>query len=180
MDRKIAMFIDMDGTLAEWNKGEEYKKKGYFLSLKCEGNTYAALVILAARHPEIMFFTLSVAGFGSEEQRENVEEEKNQWLDNKKEEFGWGIEKSNRVFVAEGEDKWEAACRICGNDVEKYLLDDYFFNIFGWKGTAIKVKNHANGKTRTYQNIINSIDSPEKIADDIEFIIFGEKNHEGI
>ena len=181
MNKKIAMFIDMDGTLAEWGKGDgNYKRKGYFISLGYEGNVYEGLALLSKRHPEIMMFALSVAGFGSEEQRINVEEEKNQWLDKAEKTFGWGIDKFHRIFVAEKESKWGVASQLCGDDTEKYLLDDYFVNIFGWKGTAIKVKNHVNGKTRTYQNIINSIDSPEKIADDIEFIIFGEVSHERI
>lgn len=163
----IRLFVDMDGTLAEFrnvNTLELLYEKGYFLSLKPQMNVVNAIRRIKMLYPEIEVYILSSVLSDSK----YALDEKNMWIDMYLPE----INEQHRLFPACGTDKKEVVKdNVSEND---YLLDDYSVNLHQWQPPArgIKLLNGINGNNGTWKSdsVIFS-DEPEKIANRIVDII---------
>ena len=129
---KKRIFIDMDGTLAVWNKCkqlEDLYQPGYFAELDPQMSVVNAVKILLERYgSEIEVFILSAVL----EDNPNAIPDKNQWLDRYLPE----IDAEHRIFSSGSRPKHLAVPGgVRSNDT---LLDDYTTNLLAWA-------NHANG-----------------------------------
>lgn len=142
-EKKINVFFDIDGTLAEWITVANFSdlfQKGYFRTLApttligyanrlADKNSDVDAYILSAYLPESYAFS-----------------EKNEWVD----EHVPNFDKMHRIFVHDGVCKAEAIIEamkrpLTENDV---LIDDYTSNLTAWQaagGKAIKWLNGING-----------------------------------
>ncbi len=137
------LFVDMDGTLAEFKPVDTLEKlyeEGYFLNLNPLENVVNSIKEMMRLYPEkevyIMSAVLSDSPFAIKE--------KNEWLDRYLPE----IDQNHRIFTPCGEDKLSY---VPGGAKETdYLLDDYTKNLIGWEPPARGIKllngiNHTNG-----------------------------------
>lgn len=143
------LFIDMDGTIAEWKPGtlEEVSRPRYSSSLPVNGNAIEALRLIhneAAKHSFDIYILSAVLPGTSAIQY------KNEWI----EKFCSYISMEHRLFVPYGANKAQYVMDAlhCTMD-ECYLLDDYSINLNQWKeagGHPIKMFNRINGKSMSY------------------------------
>lgn len=142
-ERKPRLFVDMDGTLAVFNridKLETLYERGYFADLTPQANVVEAVRMVQAR-AEVEVFVLSAVLTDSK----YAQAEKNEWLNLYLPE----IDESHRIFVPCGEDKTRYVPeRISEDDV---LLDDYTVNLNAWEPPAkgLKLLNGINGTKGT-------------------------------
>lgn len=141
--KKINIFFDMDGTLAEWRAAANFSdlfRKGYFRTLApmpltgyanrlAENGSGVDAYILSAYLPESYAFA-----------------EKNEWVD----EHVPSIDRAHRIFVHDGVCKAEAIMEAMNRPLTKcdILVDDYTLNLNAWQmagGKAIKWLNGING-----------------------------------
>lgn len=190
---KNRLFVDMDGTLAEWrniqitiNSSEETYEDilqhklqkldevlylpGYFRTLRPNVAVVNAIKEII-KDNNIEVFSLSCV----KDDRDEVSplKEKNGWLDDYLPE----IDKDHRIFVPDGEDKTEyIPGGISKND---YILDDYTKNLVDWEkvsgpGNAIKLLNNVNESNGSWQgNSVSYANESKVIASTIENIVNG-------
>lgn len=137
---KQRIFIDMDGTLAVWQREksmEEVCSPGYFLDLRPIDNMiFAAKKLLRDETKEIYVLSHVLSS--------RAEDEKNKWLDTYLPE----IDRKHRIFVPCEQKKEDNLPG--GKRCKDVLLDDYTKNLKEWNGIGIKVLNGINGTKGTW------------------------------
>ena len=138
---KGRLFVDMDGTLAEWQSpvasSEEQlyrilKSRGYFRNLRPHTNVVEAVRKLCLK-TDIPVFIASCYIPGCP-----ALQDKKEWLD----EYLPELPVRNRIFIPCGSKKEEhVPGGIRENDV---LLDDYTKNLKEWSGIGVKLINPVN------------------------------------
>lgn len=146
MVEKQRLFVDMDGTLAEFKHVDTLEtlyEQGYFLSLKPNENVVEAVRNIIHNHPEIEVNILSAVLSDSP----YALNEKNAWLDKYLPE----IDRDRRLFPFCGMDKKEFL--LGGIRENDFLLDDYTHNLTLWcpPGRGIKVLNGINHTRGTWE-----------------------------
>lgn len=150
-----SLFVDMDGTLAEFrkiSKIEELYEEGYFLNLApLPGVVQAVKEIIA--HGQVKVYILSSVLSDSK----YALDEKNRWLDRYLPE----IPIEDRFFPTCGDSKIEFFNGYIGKD--HYLLDDYSKNLHDWDppGHGIKLSNGINGRFGTWKSHCVSHECPD-------------------
>lgn len=161
MDKK-RVFVDMDGTLAEWMPSktlEELYQPGYFAGLNPQMSVVQAVKKLATDHADaIETYILSAVL----EDCPYAIPDKNHWLDLYLPE----VISARRLFVSGDIPKPQAVPG--GVRPDDVLLDDYTVNLLAWSGYGKGVKllngiNHSRGtwkgpmihKDRPYEEIIH-------------------------
>lgn len=138
------LFIDMDGTLAEFHPVDTMEtlyEQGYFAQLAPHENVVNGIKTFMKGNPDEEVFILSSVLTDSP----YAQTEKNEWLDRYLPEIGMG----NRIFVPCGSAKNEfVPGGVRENDV---LLDDYSKNLHEWPGQALKLMNGINGTKGSFQ-----------------------------
>lgn len=168
---KPRLFVDMDGTLAEFKVIDTFEKlleENYFFNLRPNWSVVEAIKLFKVLHPDIEVFILSAYLTESD----YALKEKNMWLDKY---FG-EIDQEHRIFVPCGESK--AAAIKGGISQTDFLLDDYTINLNEWEPPAkgIKLLNSINGTKGTWKkNRISYDREPADIASCIYKCIQGEK-----
>lgn len=163
------VFIDMDGTIAEWKKDasiEEVTTPGYFKALTPLWNMINAIKIAKEKCPDVEFLILS-----SLFPEHRYEEEKDYWLDT----FCRNLfDKDHRIYVTYGNSK-----SSIGVEEDDILLDDFTKNLLDWSGIGIKVLNGINNTNKTWTGYMVDINQdPEIIANTIIGIITVTKEGE--
>lgn len=149
---KKRLFVDMDGTLAEWlseSGPEELYAKGYFASLHPYNAIFDAVkaVWAAARDKEIDAEIFILSAYLPDSLWARAE--KQEWLD-KRCRYGM-FDAKHILFVPCGRSKLDYV--PSGVGAGDYLLDDYTTNLREWEqagGTPIKVFNGCNGKRNAF------------------------------
>lgn len=163
MKNKLRVFIDMDGTIAEWQYGTAFEslyEPKYFRNLPPYQNMLWALRDFMMRHENDMEFFVLTAYFHD---HPTARMEKKQWLDY------WlpEIDDLHRVFVPCGEKKKD--CVPDGIRDTDILLDDHTPNLLHWSGWGVKVLNGGNGKSGRWNGPkVNVLDDPKSILCQIE------------
>ena len=139
---KEKIFIDMDGTLAEFRKAEHLEdlyEKGYFLDLK-------PLKFLDTANKLISFtnnvFILSAYLHDSK----YALEEKKIWL----KKYMPELKAESCIFVPCGKNKADYVPNL---NQDCFLIDDFSLNLLCWEesgGTGIKMLNGINGSKGTW------------------------------
>lgn len=161
---KPRLFVDMDGTLAEWRQinivvksQEEATEKevanrlnqilyspGYFSSLEPHYEVVRAIKSLISSN-EIEVYILSCVL--PDKDGISPLDQKNKWLDK----YLAEVDSSHRIFVPDGEDKKKyVPGGIKENDT---LLDDFTKNLEKWAeiGKSIKLLNGINFRNKTWR-----------------------------
>lgn len=138
--RKVRLFIDFDGTMAEWRVGGRYLEDGYALSLKPHKELVSVVRELSLRGGVEIYVASAVVS-------ERAARDKDAWLDT----YIPEIDRLHRLYIPYGENKaaWIGAKlgRRLGTD--DILLDDHSPNLLAWEeagGRGIKFLNGINGK----------------------------------
>lgn len=148
--KKNRLFVDMDGTLAEWQEGtplEEVCAPGYFAQLPPNENMTKAMIRFweYSRKNDIEVFILSAVFDDGHSIRD-----KNAWLD----QYVPFIDVEHRIFVSCEEPKTAYINEhLGGMSKSDILIDDYSKNIKEWiagGGKAIKMFNRVNGRSGAY------------------------------
>lgn len=150
------LFIDMDGTLAEWQEGTPFEivcENGYAANLPVNGNMVDAtksLVKLCHKKGVEVFILSAVLDLS------HSIPDKDKWLDNV---LPGVFDTEHRLYVPYGMNKAEFVMQKLDANKNSaflsqcYLLDDYSKNIREWTevgGKAIKVFNGVNGRSGTF------------------------------
>lgn len=150
------LFIDMDGTLAEWQEGTPFEivcENGYAANLPVNGNMVDAtktLVKLCRTRGVDVYILSAVLDFA------HSIPDKDKWLDNV---LPGVFDTEQRLYVPNGMNKAEFVMQKLNTNKDSaflsqcYLLDDYSKNIREWTeagGKAIKVFNGVNGRSGTF------------------------------
>ena len=141
LGKNVVICCDMDGVLAEWEKGCTYEKTWephYFLYRDLEKCVRDALLMLMDAG-----FKCQATSAAYEEG--TAREDKDQWLNNN------GLESLPRIFMPCGQNKADYIEIESG--VTYILLDDYNFNLLEWENAkrdgsqfiAVKFLNGING-----------------------------------
>lgn len=167
---KNRLFVDMDGTLAEFKTVDTLEtlyEENYFLCLRPQKNVVNAIRELVTSEPDIEVFILSSVLPDSK----YALKEKNLWLDA----YLPQIDYEHRLYPPCGSDKREYVASSYGGVSERdYLLDDYSLNLHSWVSPArgIKLLNGNNGTRGTWQfDCISAEKSGEVLADNIRSIV---------
>lgn len=162
------LFIDMDGTIAEWKPSEsvafeDLYEQGYFLNLLAYEPVVQAITLLMKVHPDVEIHILSSYLTDSA----YALSEKNEWLDRH-----LNISEVYRHFCPSTKSKPEFIKEIYGSIAENdFLLDDYSVNLHDWKdagGTGIKLMNGVNGTVGTWKGAtVSRFDEAEQIMQNI-------------
>lgn len=165
---KQRLFVDMDGTLAEFKTVDTLEtlyEKDYFINLKPNENVLGAIKQLIADND----FDVYILSAYLTDSRYALEE-KNAWLDKYLPE----LPQEKRLFVPCGTDKSVAVPGLIRPD--DYLLDDYTKNLSEWEPPARVIKlingiNHTNG---TWQgDKIQFTHAPEELSSMISDVMKG-------
>lgn len=160
---KKRLFVDMDGTLAEFNptkKLEDLFEEGYFKNLKPYQTVVDAIKYIIQNNPDIEVFVLSAYLTDSE----FALDEKKEWLDQHLPE----LDANHRLFCACGSDK--GAVVPGGIRHTDRLLDDYTHNLVLWSppGIGLKLLNGINDTHKTWKGArINKEQTGKNLADEI-------------
>ena len=145
-DNTIRLFVDMDGTLAQWMNVDqsEIYKKGYFLNLP----PHQEVVDAINRIKEDNFIEVYILSCYLTDSR-FAYNEKQKWV----EKYLPGVQ---CIFVPGGFNKADAVENFTGKSVTEsdILLDDYSKNLHEWKtagGTAVKLLNGINHTKGTWK-----------------------------
>lgn len=152
MKKIINLFVDMDGTVAQFyykkNCLEKMYEQGYFQSLP----PYAiskAIDTFAKRDSCVNVYILSACV-----DSEYCEQEKRAWLSRNMP----NINPNNLIFTMVGESKLEVVKELIGEQINDYiniLLDDYTLNLEQWEenenNIGIKFLNGINDTTKKWQ-----------------------------
>lgn len=160
--RNPALFVDMDGTLAEWrpihvplqvpsHKIQEYinhvlYQEGYYKNLYPYRNMVEMVKQIIAEGKVDVYILSCVLPHNSKYPASSPRKDKDAWLD---EQFGDLIPQDHRIYVKDGEPKKSnIPFKLQDGDV---LLDDYTKNLNAWVEhtgeislKAIKVLNPVN------------------------------------
>lgn len=149
--KKARLFVDMDGTLAEWRtpfvSSEEQlyrilKSKGYFRNLRPHTNVVEGVRKLCIE-TDIPVFIASCYIPGC-----SALQDKKEWLD----EYLPELPVRNRIFIPYGCRKEE---HVPGGIQEcDVLLDDYTKNLKEWSGIGVKLINPVNHSNRSWKGCI--------------------------
>lgn len=152
------IFVDMDGTLAEFHHCENIEdlySSGYFLELPEQPTVIKGIEEFAANNPGAEIYVLSSYLADSE----TALFEKEVWLDEH-----FPIKHSNRIFVPYGDEKnTYVPGGVRDSDI---LLDDYTANLKQWEkdgGIGIKLMNGINGTKGTWQGARVDINMSPKV-----------------
>lgn len=180
-NQKKRLFVDMDGTLAEFKKivvevdtfeeaknvkertYEILKQDGYYFNLNPLPNVVDAVKKLIKEDNNIEVYILSAVIPDSPAQKD-----KNAWLDKYLPE----LPKENRIFCPDGSDKTKFV--PSGLRPDDFLLDDYTHNLSSWQPPArgIKLLNGINHTKGTWQHErLNAEHSGAELARDVKAII---------
>lgn len=147
------LFIDMDGTLAEFHPVDTMEtlyEQGYFAQLAPHENVVNGIKTFMRENPDAEVFILSSVLTDSP----YAQAEKNAWLDRYLPEIGM----DNRIFASCGSAKNEfVPGGVRENDV---LLDDYSKNLHEWSGKTLKLMNGINGTKGSFQGEKISAEMP--------------------
>lgn len=179
---KPRLFVDMDGTLAEWRPislkiendedrfivlsklNEILLTPGYYESLKPNTNLVNAINRLVGTF-DIYILSCAIEKEGIP----NPAIEKRKWLDK----YLPGIDEKHRIFVPDGKNKADYIPE--GIKRTDYLLDDFTKNLLEFKeagGEGIKALNLVNGNYGKWTgNSINIFLDSETISENIYSII---------
>lgn len=167
MGIKKRLFVDMDGTLAEFKQIdtlEQLYEKGYFENLQPQMEVVNAVKTIIRECPDVEVNILSAVLSDSP----YALQEKNSWLDRYLPE----LDAAHRLFPPCGSDKKEVIKGgITPND---FLLDDYTLNLNAWEPPArgIKLLNGINHTRGTWQNaMVEGKKGADSLAEDIVNII---------
>lgn len=166
-ERKLRLFVDIDGTLAEFKAVDTLEilyEKGYFKNLQPQQSVVDAVNYIVENEPNIEVFILSSVLSDSK----YALQEKNEWIDK----YLPNIPKEKRIFPPCGEDKKDYIDG--GVDWTDFLLDDYSKNLHSWEPPAkgIKVLNGINGTNGSWTKEKVSIDrNGKELAEDIIHIM---------
>lgn len=159
---KKRLFMDMDGTLAEWRSEvgpEELYEKGYFASLRPYGAILDAVksIWAAAQNGEIDAELFILSAYLPDSSWAKAE--KQEWLN----EYLYSMVRAAAQYRRPMFDASHTLLVPCGNSkldyvpggvrASDYLLDDYTLNLREWEqsgGTPIKVFNGCNGKRNVH------------------------------
>lgn len=167
MEDKKRLFVDMDGTLAEFRQIdtlEQLYEKGYFENLQPQMEVVNAVKTIIRECPDIEVNILSAVLSDSP----YALPEKNNWLDRYLPE----IDAAHRLFPPCGSDKKEVIKG--GITPDDFLLDDYTLNLNAWEPPArgIKLLNGINHTRGTWQNaMVEGKQRSDSLAEDIVNII---------
>lgn len=165
---KQRLFVDMDGTLAEFKTVDTLEtlyEKDYFINLKPNENVLGAIKQLIADND----FDVYILSAYLTDSRYALEE-KNAWLDKYLPE----LPQEKRLFVPCGTDKSVAVPGLIRPD--DYLLDDYTKNLSEWEPPArgIKLINGINHTKGTWQgDKIQFTHAPEELSSMISDVMKG-------
>lgn len=171
MDKKFKLFVDLDGTAAEFkvvDTLETLYEPGYFYNLQPNLNVVDAVKKLI-NNPDVEVFILSAYLSDSK----YALNEKNLWCDR----YFPEIDDKHRLFPTCGEDKTQFIEKSFGEINDKFfLLDDYSKNLHSWEPPAkgIKIMNGINGTQGTWKG--SSLDlnrSASELSDCISQIMSG-------
>ena len=160
---KKRLFVDMDGTLAEFNptkKLEDLYEEGYFRDLRPYQTVVDAIKYIIKNNPDIEVFVLSAYLTDSE----FALSEKKEWLDQHLPE----LDSKHRLFCACGSDK--GAVVPGGIRHTDRLLDDYTHNLMLWSppGIGLKLLNGINDTHKTWKGArINKEQTPKDLAEEV-------------
>lgn len=163
------LFVDMDGTLAEFKNVDTLEvlyEQGYFKNLKPQINVVEAIKEIINKN-EVEVFILSAVLSDSK----YALGEKNEWIDK----FLPEIDKYHRIFPPCGEDKKNHIPE--GIRVNDFLLDDYTHNLMLWSPPAegIKLLNGINHTRGTWKGSMLSFNkSSAELAKDISSIVLND------
>lgn len=145
---KIKLFVDLDGTLAEWKSAASFEDlfvEGYFKTLATHENVVDAVKLLWNQGMEVYVLSAYLT------ESKYALREKNQWVS----EYVSFIDAGHRLFVPQGISKPDYVSALVGDiDHSFMLLDDYSRNLHEWKaagGTGVKLLNGINGTKGTWQ-----------------------------
>lgn len=161
------LYVDMDGTLAEFKPVDTLEKlyeKGYFRNLRPQHTVVEAVKIMIRKYPEVEVNILSSVLSDSP----HALVEKNAWLD----EFLPEITREHRIFPPCGAEKTEYVKG--GVTQEDFLLDDYTANLNTWEPPAygIKLLNGINGTKGNWKGERIGMETPPlELAEQIIKII---------
>jgi len=152
----INLYLDMDGTLAEYNEVpvEKFYEPGFFENLKPMENVIKGIEIFARSHPDINLYVLSAI------MTEYAKTEKENWI----EMYCPFLKDIEKYFIPFGCDKG----KYVGDGIN-FLLDDHSPNLISFEqkdnNHAIKLLNGKNGlgKKWTKAKIDGSL-KPEAFA----------------
>jgi len=156
---KKRLFLDLDGTLAEWKSVsvDELYQEGYFYNLKGQANLIQAVKAVSKNCREwlelyILSCYLPKSVFALEE--------KAKWCRKMLPE----IPLTNYIFVPFGKHKESYVPGVVR--IDDVLLDDYTLNLLSWQGKGIKCLNGVNHSRKTWKGRCIDISwTSEKIAD---------------
>lgn len=140
------LFVDLDGTVAEWKTVKEFEElytQGYFSTLQPYQAVIDAIEMIANPSNNVEVFTLSAVISDSP----YAIPEKMDWIDRHMPFIG----RTHRIFTVYGESKANAIPGgIRSSDV---LLDDYTMNLNQWvqHAKAVKLLNGINGTKGTWK-----------------------------
>lgn len=167
MSEKKRLFVDMDGTLAEFkvvDTLERLYEPHYFERLKPNESVVAAVKDIVNNHPEIDVYILSAV---LSDIKYALYEKKN-WI----KEYLPEIPEEKCLFPPCGSDKKDfIPDGICSDD---FLLDDYSLNLNLWEPPArgIKLLNGINGNNGTWdKDCVSYLNNGEILSDKICSII---------
>lgn len=166
---KKRLFVDMDGTLAEWHSEsgpEELYAKGYFASLHAYDAILDAVknIWVAAQNGEIDAELFILSAYLPDSHWAKIEKRK--WLHEHLfcltgpagQDHIPMFDASHTLLVPCGSSKPEFIPG--GVSADDYLLDDYTLNLREWEqagGTPIKVFNGCNGrKNRSWERSVRT------------------------
>lgn len=153
--KKPRLFVDMDGTLAEWRKivlkieceedraivlqklNQILLTPGYFRTLKPYQNIVDTITNL-----KDIYDIYVISCVIQKEDTPNPLIEKNEWLN---EYLPW-IDENHRIFVPDGENKTNYIPN--GVQISDFLIDDYTKNLTDFRtagGQGVKLLNDVNG-----------------------------------
>ena len=143
---KKRLFVDMDGTLAEFNptkKLADLYEEGYFKNLRPYQSVVDAVRYIIQNNPAVEVYVLSAYLTDSE----YALAEKKEWLDQHLPE----LDSEHRLFCPCGSDK--GAVVPGGIRHTDRLLDDYTHNLMLWSppGIGLKLLNGINDTHKTWK-----------------------------
>lgn len=151
-DDNFNIFIDMDGTIAEWNAAKTFEDlylQGTFQNLHPNEDILNKLKAAIKEHPNVQFYILSCYLTDSK----YALKEKQAWLDK----YFPEIKTENRLFVPYGEDKSTfLAQRQIHINKKCVLIDDYTSNLLEWEkagGLGVKYLNGINHSNKTWKGL---------------------------